>query len=242
MKIIDTKTGKRLGADGKAINRQLKKDDPLMRDANKKLEVSEHSPMDPPDAYDKKSSNVNGITYADFDKVLKEMADEHKEVEQQTAKFEKALNDFHQSSYIFNQEINDRFNEFFLFFDEHILPHNRKEERFLFPVLNIKLIETGEHSPNSKKETAVDLMEDDHIKFIQLASLTFNMLGLASRLPDLKSRAMTFDLAYHNGKELVELLRLHLFREDNTVFPLAQKLLNNEEFQHIYEEMHQTLE
>ena len=166
------------------------------------------------------------------------MIDEHDELTKEAEKFEKALGEFHESSYLFTQDINEKFNEFFKYFDNHILPHNRKEERHLFPILHKKLIESGEHSPNKEKETAVDLMEDDHVKFIQLASLTFNLLGLASRLPDDNSRVMTFDLAYHNGKELIELLRLHIFREDNTIFPLTQKLLSEEELEKLNEEIH----
>lgn len=238
MKIIDTKTGKRVGTDQKEINKKLKQDDPLQRDVFKEDELSEHSPMDPPDAYDKDASNVDGVTYDDLSDSLKEMIAEHSELTEYADRFEKALGDFHESSYMFTQEINDRFNEFFQYFDDHILPHNRKEERHLFPVLHKRLIESGEHSPGDVKETAVDLMEDDHVKFIQLASLTFNLLGLASRLPDNHSRAITFDLAYHNGKELIELLRLHIFREDNTVFPLAQKLLSEEELIKLHIEIH----
>ncbi|PJA07359.1 MAG: hypothetical protein COX70_06990 [Flavobacteriales bacterium CG_4_10_14_0_2_um_filter_32_8] len=229
MKIIDTTTGSRLDAEGKAIALKLKETDPLDRAANKKEELSENSPMDPPDAYDKDATTVDGITYDDLTTSLKKLIDEHNELIVFAEKFEKALGEFKDTSYLFTQEINERFNTFFKYFDNHILPHNRKEERHLFPILHKRLIASGEHSPNENKETAVDLMEDDHIKFIQLASLTFNLLGLASRLPDLQSRAVTFDLAYHNGKELVELLRLHLFREDNTIFPLAQKLLSEEE-------------
>ncbi|MFT5777223.1 MAG: hemerythrin-like domain-containing protein [Crocinitomicaceae bacterium] len=77
---------------------------------------------------------------------------------------------------------------------------------------------------------AVDLMEDDHNKFIQLATLCFNLLGLGTRLRDLESRGITFDLAYNNGKELSEMLRLHIFREDESLFPLAQELFTDEDF------------
>jgi len=238
MKIIDTKSGNRLDAEGKAIAKKLKKDDPLERDVFKGDELGENSPMDPPDAYDEEATNVDGIKYEDLTASLKGMIDEHNEVTAYAEKFEKALGDFHESSYHFTQEINDRFNEFFKYFDDHILPHNRKEERHLFPALHKKLIESGEHSPNKEKETAVDLMEDDHVKFIQLATLTFNLLGLASRLPDNHSRAITFDLAYHNGKELIELLRLHIFREDNTIFPLTQKLFSEEELELLNKEIH----
>lgn len=238
MKIIDTKTGKRIVTEQKELNKSLKKADPIQRSAYKGEDLSEHSPMDPPEAYDLKASKIEGVSYDDLAEPLKEMIAEHHELTGYAERFEKALADFHETSYRFTKEINDRFNEFFHFFDEHILPHNRKEEKHLFPLLHNRLIESGEHSPGPKKETAVDLMEDDHVKFIQLASLTFNLLGLASRLPDNHSRVMTFDLAYHNGKELIELLRLHIFREDNTLFPLAQKLLTQEELLKIHQEMH----
>jgi hemerythrin-like domain-containing protein len=41
---------------------------------------------------------------------------------------------------------------------------------------------------------------------------------------------MTFDLAFNAGRELTELLRLHIFREDETLFPLSQQLLTEEDF------------
>ena len=238
MKIIDTKTGSRLDSEGVAIAKKLKEDDPLDREAFKNDELGENSPMDPPDAYDEEATNVDGIKYEDLSDSLKEMIDEHNELTIYAEKFEKALGEFHDSSYMFTEDINEKFNQFFKYFDDHILPHNRKEERYLFPILQKRLIESGEHSPNKEKETAVDLMEDDHVKFIQLASLTFNLLGLASRLPDNHSRAITFDLAYHNGKELIELLRLHVFREDNTIFPLTQKLLSKEEIAELDKAIH----
>jgi len=43
-----------------------------------------------------------------------------------------------------------------------------------------------------------------------LATLSFNFLGLAMRLKNQEDIAMTFDVAYNNGKELVELLKLHV--------------------------------
>ena len=55
------------------------------------------------------------------------------------------------------------------------------------------------------------------------------------RLKAPEAIATTFDLAYNNGKELVELLRLHIYREDNTLFPLAQQLLTEEELARFYD-------
>ena len=96
-------------------------------------------------------------------------------------------------------------------------------------MLHKRLIESGEHGEGANPTTAVDMMEDDHIKFIQLGALAFNMLGLAARLPDPNSRRFTYDVAYDNSRELIEMLRLHIFREDSVLFPLAHGLITFEE-------------
>ena len=52
MKIIDTQTGKRVGSDQKSLNKKLKEEDPILRNASKELDKEELSPMDPPEAYE----------------------------------------------------------------------------------------------------------------------------------------------------------------------------------------------
>lgn len=236
MKIID-KSGKRI--DGKAsdkeINKKLKEEDPILRNAVKDENLEEFSPMDPPEAYDIERVRIKGVDMNHLHPVLNEFIDEHKELIQIVDEFDNGLNAFRESKYILSDETNKIFNKFFNYLDNEILPHNKKEERYLFPVLNDRMIKSGEHGLDNI--TAIDLMEDDHVKFIQLGSLIFNFLGLAARLPDGHSRYLVLDVAYHNGKELVELLKLHVFREDNTVFPLAQKLLTKEELEDIIQKI-----
>lgn len=233
MKIIN-KTGKRI--DGKAsdkeIKKHLKEEDPIIRNAEKD-DIEELSPMDPPDAFDEK--RAVGMDYDNFHDNLKELCDEHKGALEKCDAFEKALLEFKNSGFYITREINNAFNEFFVAFDESIMPHNRKEEKGLFPLLQKKLLESGEHSTGDNPHTPVDLMEDDHVKMIQLATLSFNFLGLAMRLKNQEDIAVTFDIAYNNGKELAELLKLHIYREDNTLFPLAQKLLTEEEMSRFYD-------
>ena len=120
--------------------------------------------------------------------------------------------------------------DFFQFLDEHIVLHHLKEERILFPLLHDCLLDKGEHAPGPVPETAVDLLENDHIKTMQLATLSFSLLGMASRLTDTTSRAVLIDTAMEQGNSLIELLRLHIFRENNVVFALAQKYFTAEEF------------
>lgn len=228
MKIID-ENGKRI--DGKAsqkeINKKLKDEDPIIRNVTKDENMDEFSPMDPPDAYDPERTRVKGVDMNDLNPVLNDFIDEHRELLKVVDEFDIALNDFKEKKYILSSDTNNTFNMFFTYFDNDILVHNKREERHLFPILNDRMIKAGEHGVDNI--TAIDLMEDDHVKFIQLGTLIFNFLGLAARLPDSHSRYLVLDIAYHNAKELVELLKLHVFREDNTLFPLAQKLLSKEE-------------
>ncbi len=72
-------------------------------------------------------------------------------------------------------------------------------------------------------------MEEEHLKGIQIAAVAFNLFGLASRLRDPDSRLLVLDAAVEQGKALVELYRLHIFREEKILFPLAQKHLTTEE-------------
>ncbi|MEZ5109831.1 MAG: hypothetical protein R2829_12795 [Bacteroidia bacterium] len=120
-----------------------------------------------------------------------------------------------------------------------MLSHNSKEEKELFPLLHKRLIEIGEHGVGKNPPTAIDVMEDDHIKFIQLGALTFNFLVWLHGLKDETHQEclVVLDTAYENGRELIELLKLHIYREDYTLFPLAQKHITKEEFVAIEKEM-----
>ncbi|MBT4478160.1 MAG: hypothetical protein HOC66_02015, partial [Flavobacteriales bacterium] len=61
--------------------------------------------------------------------------------------------------------------------------------------------------------------------------LAFNLIGISSRLPDEDSKNIVSDMAYQNSLELIEMLRLHIYREDETLFQLAHQLISSEEFE-----------
>ena len=235
MKIIDTETGKRILQPGEKLKSTEVKKELLKRDVEKGLEETEHSPMEPPNAYNQPGKLK--VSFDEMEKPLKEFVEEHKEVIQQVELFEKALVQFKLNGYKVDHKINEVFGNFFKYFDEHILPHNHKEEKTLFPVLNKRLLAAGEHSIGQVPVTAIDVMEDDHVKFIQLGVLTFNFLGIATRIQDTASRIFILDTAYENARELIELLKLHIYREDYTLFPLAQKYMSKEDFEVVEIEM-----
>jgi len=212
--------------------RTIPKPDTVSKKDGKWLNDIENSPMD-------SHEELGRITMKkeDASEAVKLLMDEHKAVLKVIGEFEKGIVAYKMNGYKLTDEINESFSKFFKCLDEDLLPHNRKEEKTLFPILNKKLILAGEHSKGKNPLTAIDVMEDDHTKFIQLGALSFNFLGLSTRLVDDRSRFFVLDTAYDTSRELIELIKLHIYREDETLFPLAQKYLSEEELIAIHEEM-----
>ncbi|MCH8326637.1 MAG: hemerythrin domain-containing protein [Bacteroidetes bacterium] len=207
-------------------------DDQIKRFVEKDTDIEEMSPMDPPEAF--APSTVEPVAYEDMHPLLQKLMDEHKVFVKVLDNFESALTEWKQNKWIFNDSINKNFKELFSFLDNNTPEHNKKEEKQLFPLLHKKLLETGEHSTDKTPKTGVDIMESEHIQIAQLGALCLNFLGLGSRMQDKTSKELTFEYAYTQGKEIVEIMRLHIYREDETLFPLAMKLITKEEFENLY--------
>jgi iron-sulfur cluster repair protein YtfE (RIC family) len=182
--------------------------------------------MDPPNAYAPPS--LEPVLAADMHPFLRKFRDEHIPVTEQLNAFEQAILAIQKTGY--TKESDARLRHFFHFFDHEFIPHSRREEATLFPLLHQRLIAHGEHGKGEDPATAIDMMQDEHAKAMQLAAVVVNFLGLVFRLPDERSGMIVLDAALEQGKNLVELLRLHVFREDNVVFSLAHRLISGAEF------------
>jgi hemerythrin-like domain-containing protein len=201
--------------------KNLNKLDPLKRMVERQEETEEFSPMDPPDAFQPPA--LDEVKYKDMHPLIQSLMDEHKACNEVISTFEAALNSLHTDG--FSKNTLEGINDFFSFFDDSIIEHNRKEDDTVFAELNTILYEKEEFSIGTEK-TVVDLMEDDHIKMLQLAAISFNLFGLITRIPDESSGMVILDLAVEQSKSLIEMLKLHIFREDNVVFPIANKYLS----------------
>lgn len=185
-------------------------------------------------------STIDAVPYEKMPTLLQQYMDEHQEILEEIDRFEKALLRFKIERWIMDEEMTKAFSRFFNFLDTSVLDHNRREEKQLFPLLQKRLLQTGEHSSYNKymsdedPRTGVELMEDEHITFIQLSTLIFNFMGLAPQLPDVYSQSIVSDLAYEQGVQLIEMLRLHILREDQTLFPLACQLIDENEFEDLF--------
>ena len=184
------------------------------------------SPMDPPDAYAPPS--ITPVAVADMHPFLQRQVAEHLPFLSEVDAFENTILSIQKNGY--TKEADGRLKHFLNFLDEEFIAHSRREEALLFPLLRQRLLEAGEHGNGDEPQTPVDMMQDEHIKAIQLAAVILNFLGLAFRLPDEQTRLIVLGAAIEQSKFLVELLRLHVFREDNVVFPMAHQLITSAEF------------
>jgi len=206
---------------------KLGKTDPLKRTVEKGLRDEGLSPMSPPDAYAPPGADQS-VPYDQMHPVLQALRDEHESAKEAVQGFEDALIALQKDG--IRREADAALRAFFEAIDENVIPHNRKEEKILFPLLAQRLLENGEHSKGADRHTAVDMLESDHLEIVQLSAVVLNFFALAGRLPDENSRLLVFDAAIEQGKALVELLRLHIFREDTVVFSLAHKYITVDEF------------
>lgn len=201
--------------------------DPLHKQAETGLDIAQGlSPMDPPDAY--APASIAPVPVEALHPLLRKFRDEHVPFMEELNAFEAAILSIQKNGYA--KEADAKLRHFFHYLDQEFTPHSRREEATLFPLLRERLIASGEHGSGSAPATATEVMEDEHAKAMQLAAVVVNFLGLVFRLPDERSAVVVLDAALEQGKNLVELLRLHVFREDNIVFPLAHRLISTAEF------------
>lgn len=204
---------------------KLGKRDPIDRNAEKGADTEGTSPMDPPDAYEPPSSE--SVPYKQLHPFLQSLFDEHEVLTVQLATLEDTLQQIQTTG--LTPEMGHTLRGFFEYFDVEFARHNRKEERQLFPLLRQRLIEHGEHSPGAERTTGVDILEEDHVKAIKQAAVACSFIGLAVRLPDERSGMMTLASGVEQGKDLIEHVRLHMFREENIIFGLAHKYITSAE-------------
>ncbi len=145
---------------------KMQNTDPLKRMVEKQTNQKEFSPMSPPDAYDQ--PDTEAIPYEKMSPFIQKLMDDHKECLKKLDLFEDILSQLQKNGLSPDPKIDEGLREFFTFLDEKIVAHNLKEEKILFPLLQKRLLEKGEHGKGPNPKTAVDMLEDDHIKLMQL--------------------------------------------------------------------------
>jgi hemerythrin-like domain-containing protein len=182
--------------------------------------------MDPPDAYSPPA--MESVPPADLHPYLRQLSDEHASLSQEIKVVEEAIRSIQASGC--TGDVERTLARFFQVFERDFIPHSRQEEVAVFPLLNERLIASGEHSNGPVLVTAVDVMRDEHVKALQLAAAARSGLKLASRVTDQRSRLIVLEASLRQTMELIEVLRLHMFREDNIVFASAHRLITGAEF------------
>ena len=199
--------------------KEAQKVDPVKKQTESGVDTEGLSPMDAPDGF--KPPSLDSVPVEEMHPFLQKLVKEHVDFVKQLDSFEEALIKIPENG--ITKEIDNSIRTFFHYFDHHFVDHHRLEDQELFPILKRVLPNTPDYMQGSDAPSPVEIMEEDHVKAMQLAAVIFNFFGLVSRLPDPKSQLLVLDAALEQGKEFVELIRLHIFREDNIVFPAAHK-------------------
>lgn len=212
------------------MKKNISNPDFLKRNVEKEMDgQTQYSPMDAPEAYNPLA--VDTVSFDDLHPALQLFMEEHTIAVIKLEEFEKTLLEIRNEG--MNKERNKRLATFFKFYDDNIVLHNKKEERVLFPYIHDRMIDHGEHGTGPIPQTAVDMLEDDHDRSIEMAALAFGLIRISSQLNDPASQTFLMHTAIEQGLSLVELLRLHIYREDKIVFPLAHKYLSKNDFEEI---------
>jgi len=192
------------------------------------IDIGENSasPFSPPDAYSA-SEKEEEIPYEDMHPILQRLIDEHKAFSEKLTEFEETIQIIESGK--IDREIDKRLRDFFAYLDEEIIPHNQDEEKKLFPKISEKMNRDGTHSKGDENFNVIDVLEDEHVKTIQLSAVTFNMFALFARIPDERSRLMILDVAINQARKLIEMLKLHIYREDTIIFSYAHRNFSFEE-------------
>jgi hemerythrin-like domain-containing protein len=170
----------------------------------------------------KQSDIDEEIPYEEMHPFLQELIDEHHIYTKELDVLEETIAMIESGKV--DREVDDKLRQFFYYFDSQIVNHNKGGEKYLFAGIAQKMTENKNENIN-----VIGALESDHVKSIQMAATAFNMFGLFSRIPDEKTRFIILDIALNQSKELLELLKVHIYREGTMIFPYAQKNFTNVE-------------
>lgn len=193
---------------------------------------SQYSPLSPPEALTP-PSNVK-INYEDFHPYLKELVDEHNSLKAAMDVFKQTLDDLSQTKNILGKNHKMVQNFFKIFMSEFII-HNQKEENVLFPILAKRFLEVGEHSRTPHPITPIDILKNEHLEAMQVGAEARCTWESMQQLFDSSSQTILLGSFLRKSNTLLEMMKLHIFREDDIVFSLAQKLLTLEQLDQMLE-------
>ncbi len=183
---------------------------------------SQYSPLSPPDALTP-PSNVK-VLYDNLHPYLKLLVDDHNRLKIEMDKFQLVLLDLSASRDVLGKNA-QAVKSFFDIFMTEFIQHNQQEEKILFPILAKRFLEVGEHSKAARPITPIDILKNEHIEAMQVGAEARCTWALIHQIIDPSSQTILLGNFLRKSHTLLEMMRLHIFREDDIVFSLAQKHL-----------------
>jgi hemerythrin-like domain-containing protein len=138
---------------------------------------------------------------------------EHHSAVKQLSQLEQAVNSINAEG--FTRQAFESIAEAIRFFEDEFRKHDRKEEQFLFPLLE-------KHEPGITRE-----YRNEHR---ELWSAFHHLLSCVNDVEDGRLRGSSRQELVETATRIVQLLRTHIVNENTVLFVKAKKLFSEEEY------------
>lgn len=158
------------------------------------------------------------------DAAVQNLTRDHAGCEGSVATLEALLDAFH-ADLCWTAERSQAFRDFGRFFEAEILSHMRKEDEVLYPALE-------EFLPRDVGPLVVLRSEhaEMYANFVRMMKVA-ELLDQESTSPELEQKLLFY------GRTLVQIMRDHIYKEQQVLFPMVMRYLNAEQDRRIAAEM-----
>ncbi len=159
----------------------------------------------------------------------------HDHILAQLSLFNQSLNSVEQQGVVGFLSERENIKKTFEFIDTSIMLHTRDEEEGLFPMLQPKLEAKLIGSGGGK--TPVDMMESEHRIVEEVTSRVKSLASMIEKSPHESETSLLLDEFLQKGRWIIQAYQGHIWKENNVLFPMAERLLSVEERKQIAEVM-----
>ena len=151
----------------------------------------------------------------------------HDHILTQLSLFNQSLNAIEQQGMVGFLSERENMKKTFEFIDTSIVLHTRDEEEGLFPKLRPKL--EAELPGGGGGKTPVDIMESEHRIVEEVISRVKSLASMIEKNPHESETALLLDEFLQKGRWIVQAYQGHIWKENNVLFPMAERLLSGED-------------
>lgn len=151
----------------------------------------------------------------------------HDHILAQLSLFTQSLNAVEQQGVVGFLSERENIKKTFEFIDTSIMLHTRDEEEALFPKLQPKL--EAKLPGGGGGKTPVDMMESEHRIVEEVTSRVKSLASMIEKNLHENETSLLLDEFLQKGRWIIQAYQGHIWKENNVLFPMAERLLSAED-------------